>query len=155
MHDRQRGGLELNDVTTNFGNSYSKMSDEELSRLLSNEASLVPEAVEALHAELQRRPQTHPITATVEPQAAPLTGIGGWLGLWCVVSIVGALLQLRNAPTLNPESLLSIVFFVLFYAVLTLNVTAGICVACVASFALRLVFINFIALFILAALGNL
>ncbi len=142
----------MNDAIANFGDSYSKMSDEELSRLLSDEGSLVPEAIEALHAELQRRPQIPNTIVVVEPQADPLTGIGGWLALWCFGSIVGALLQLRNAPALNPESLLSIVFFVIFYAVLTLNVTVGICVACGASFALRLVFINFIALFILAAL---
>jgi hypothetical protein len=135
-----------------FAETYSKMSDDELSRVLSDEYSLVPEAVEALHAELKRRPQTPPTIATVEPQHDPLTGIHGWLFWWCFGSIVGAILQLHNAPTANPASLLSLVFFVLFYAVLALNVTTGICVACLASFALRLVFINFITLFIAFAL---
>jgi len=142
----------MNNNVADFVGTYSKMSDEELSRVVSDEHSLVPGAVEALHSELKRRPQTPPTIATVEPQTDPLTGIGGWLAWWCLGSIVGALLQLRNAPTLNPESFLSIVFFVLFYAVLMLNVTVGICVACVASFALRLVFVNFIVLFAVAGL---
>lgn len=49
------GGFEMNTSVIDFAETYSKMSDEQLSIIFSDEKSLVDAARIALHAEMQRR----------------------------------------------------------------------------------------------------
>jgi hypothetical protein len=78
----------MNDRVAEFAETYSKMTDEEFSRVVSDEKSLIDEARVALQSEMQRRKLTSSIDDGKEPggrlaslwqqQLAPV-GVGGWL----------------------------------------------------------------------------
>ena len=151
-----------------FADTYSKMTNEEISRVISDEKSLVDEARVALQSEVQRRKLVSSadngiesgdqIASLWECQLAPV-GVGGWLLFWCIGNILigslyaldvplSAYLELKQlAATFetNYFVMMSIVmlYFVLF-SIEVFSIVVGVCVYLVRPYALRLLFIYFL-----------
>jgi hypothetical protein len=58
--------IRMNDRVADFADTYSKMTDEELSRVVSGEKSLVDEARVALQSEVKRRRLASPAEDGIE-----------------------------------------------------------------------------------------
>jgi hypothetical protein len=128
---------------TDFAKEYSQMSDEELRRVAADGANLVPDAIDALRAELAQRPELAQIESIrqVPPKPRhPLCGVGGWLLLYCIGCFVGFFASPFPASagirTSDPAS----AFILLASVVLRLlNLVAGICIVAKAKSTLRVV----------------
>jgi hypothetical protein len=88
-----------------FAQRYRDMSDYQLAQLAADLNALVPEAREALRAEIARRPppaasrsaqDEKPISAK-----GPLDGLGGWLAWYCLGLFGGVYNEARLAVSLH------------------------------------------------------
>ena len=127
--------------TEAFAARYSKMTREELERIAADEENLLPEALQALRAELNRRPPEEQVS---EISSDPLFGVRGWLAFYCFGAIVGSLAQISKIPAIDLHSPLSICFTFFGYFVVAFGVITGVSVAMEAGSALRFVLIYFI-----------
>ena len=138
---RPQVGRKMNPRVGDFAQHYSKMSDDELARIAEDRKNLVPEAAGALDFEIASRPQA---AHAVEEPKNPLYGVRGWLAFYCFCSIVGSLcylisgiVDILSAPTPGP-------YVWLLLAVPLFPLIVGIALCAEASFALGLLFIQFI-----------
>jgi len=126
------------------------MSASQLAQLAADEDNLVPEAREALRAEIARRPP--PIArrpaSVEEPVSAKdsLDGVGGWLAWYCLKLFGRISLQIHLAVSLRG----GITSIMLAFAILCLGIAAwdlatGISVMLRARAALRMIFIQLTA----------
>jgi uncharacterized membrane protein YdbT with pleckstrin-like domain len=158
----------MSDRVADFADTYSKMSDEQLSRIRSDEKSLVDDARVALQSEVQRRKLASPadegiesgsqIASLWERQLAPV-GVGGWLLFWCFVQVfagslyalyvlLNAYLELKRLAATFGTNHVVMMFVVMLYCVLfsieVFSIVVGVCVYLVRPYALRLLFIYFL-----------
>jgi hypothetical protein len=129
----------MSDIVAVFAERYSRMSDGQLAQVAADENNLTPEALEALRAEIARRP---PVEALPVATKDPLDGAGGWLFLYCFGCIVGSLWQFRSFPSMNASSAVSVAYSILLYGMIAWNVITGISVLGRTQHALRVVFIQ-------------
>ena len=126
-----------------FAKEYAQMSDDGLERVAADEASLVPEAVLALHAELVRRPEIvrkEPIRPATPQPRHPLFGVGGWLLLYCIGCFVGVVVDPLPTPAgIRISAIGSAFIFLISFVLRSLNLVAGICIARKAKLTLRVV----------------
>jgi hypothetical protein len=101
----QLGAFQMTNSIADFAYTYSKMSDDELSRVLSDEHSLVPEAVEALHAEISRRPQISSVDATCN-RYCPIEGHSWMAGLVVLLVYFRNLAPASECPNSESRKLL-------------------------------------------------
>jgi len=111
----------MNDRVADFAETYSKMTDEQLLRVLSDEKSLVDAARAALQTEVQRRDLASPAdtgnalrgqTETLWERQLNPEGVGGWLALWCVsVALIGPLYFFFHASEQIAQTSLTLVMF--------------------------------------------
>jgi len=158
----------MNDRVADFAETYSKMTDEQLLRVLSDEKSLVDAARAALQAEVQRRDLASPAdtgnalrgqTETLWERQLNPEGVGGWLALWCVsVALIGPLYFFFHASEQIAQTSLTLVMFgsqswvgVVSEVVLGLqfvtvlySIATVLCVFAVKPYALKMVFIYFL-----------
>jgi len=158
----------MNDRVADFAETYSKMTDEQLLRVLSDEKSLVDAARAALQTEVQRRDLASPAdtgnalrgqTETLWERQLNPEGVGGWLALWCVsVALIGPLYFFFHASEQIAQTSLTLVMFgsqswvgVVSEVVLGLqfvtvlySIATVLCVFAVKPYALKMVFIYFL-----------
>lgn len=161
--------------TEDFAATYAKMSDEQFSRILSDEKSLVDAARVALHAEMQKRnfaSQSETRDAVVEPVEtlweSQEKGVGGWLALWCFSAVVGGPLYFffHLSAQISQTSLLLGVFgsmswvgivaiavFAFQFVAVIFGIATGACVFTGKPFALRMVRIYFLFWAVVEALS--
>jgi hypothetical protein len=107
-----------------FAQKYRDMPAHRLAQLAADENNLVPEAREALRAEIAlrslqiaRRPQSVEESASARD---PLDGVGGWLAWFCLGLFGGAYSQIRLAFSLRG----GIASIMLAFAVFSLGIAA-------------------------------
>jgi hypothetical protein len=154
------------DANSSFAQRYRNKSAQELARLAAEENNLVPEAREALRAEIARRPQpagqaSNPDQATAVAEApAPaedrLDGVRGWLFLYCLLLILACIRStiVTVAATINGGIPLAVALIVL--AVVGWDVATTVAIFVRARPALRMVLVQLIltaaaAVFLLGA----
>jgi len=89
----------------NLALQYRGMSDYQLAQLAANLNALVPEAREALRAEIARRPSPAASKSAQDGKPAsakgPLDGLGGWLAWYCLGLFGGVYNEARLAVSLH------------------------------------------------------
>jgi hypothetical protein len=158
----------MKDRVADFADTYSRMTDEEFSCVLSDEKSLVDDARVALQSEMQRRKLVSPrddgiesgvpIASLWERQLAPV-GVGGWLLFWCFANVLAGSLyalylpldaysELKQIATMFGANHVVMMFVVMLYCVLfsieIFSIVVGVCVYLVKAYALKLLFIYFL-----------
>ena len=133
----------------NFAQRYRGMSDYRLAQLAADLNALVPEAREALHAEIARRPPPTASSATQyeKPVSAkdPLDGLGGWLAWYCLGLFGGVYNEARLAMSLRGGvSSVMLAFSILCWGMAAWNVATGISMVVRARSALRMILIHLI-----------
>lgn len=133
----------------NFAQRYRSMSDYQLAQLATDLNALVPEAREALRAEIARRPP--PVasrSAQVEkPVSAKdtLDGLGGWLAWYCLGLFAGVYNEARLAMSLRGGiNSVMLTFSILCWGMAALNVATGVSMVVHARSALRMILIHLI-----------
>ena len=132
---------------TDFAQRYRSMSDYRLAQLAADPNALVPDAREALRAEIARRPlPIAPSSGQVENSVSaknPLDGVGGWLAWYWLGLLGGVYNEIRFATSLHrgiSSAALAFSMFSLGIAVWNLATSIGIIRR--APFALRMVVIQ-------------
>jgi hypothetical protein len=133
----------------NFAQRYRGMSDYRLAQLAADLNALVPEAREALRAEIARRPPPSASSATQDekPVSAkdPLDGLGGWLAWYCLGLFGGVYNEARLAMSLRGGvSSVMLAFSILCWGMAAWNVATGISMVVRARSALRMILIHLI-----------
>jgi len=127
---------------TDFAQRYRGMSDYRLAQLAADAVALIPEAREALRAEIARRPPPIALrSAQVEkPSSAkdPLNGLGGWLAWYCFGLFGGMYNEVRLAVSLRG----GVNSVMLAFSILCLGI--GVSMVVRARAALRMIFIQLI-----------
>jgi hypothetical protein len=133
---------------TDFANRYRDMSDHRLGQLAADQNALVPEAREALRAEIARRPSQQRRSAQVEqPSSAKdsLDGLGGWLAWYCLGLFGGMYNEVRLAVSLRGGiHSVMLAFSILCWGMAAWNLATGISMVVRARSALRMIFIHLI-----------
>jgi hypothetical protein len=132
-----------------FAQRYRDMSDYQLAQLAADLNSLVPEAREALRAEIARRP---PPAASGSGQGekpvsakSPLDGLGGWLAWYCLGLFGGVYNEARLAVSLlGGVNSVMLAFSILCWGMAAWNLATGICMVVRARSALRMILIHLI-----------
>jgi hypothetical protein len=125
------------------------MSDYQLAQLAADLNALVPEAREALRAEIAHRPPPAASrSAQVEkPVSAkgPLDGLGGWLAWYCLGLFGGVYNEARLAVSLRGgvDSVM-LAFSILCWGMAAWNVATGVSMVVRARSALRMILIHLI-----------
>jgi hypothetical protein len=132
-----------------FAQQYRGMSDYRLAQLAANLNALVPEAREALRAEIARRPPpAASSSAQDEKQVSekdPLDGLGGWLAWYCLGLFGGVYNEARLAVSLRGGvNSVMLAFSVLCWCMAAWNVATGISMLVRARSALRMILIHLI-----------
>jgi hypothetical protein len=165
----------MNTRVIDFAETYSKMSDERLSQVLSDEKSLLDAARTALHAEIQRRSLAVPTEEgeVVGEQAETMwenqrRGVAGWLALWCVGAVaIGPLyfffhlsaqiaqtsLLLGMFGSMSWVGIVAVAAFAVQFVAVIFGIATGVCVFTGKPFALRMVLIYFLLWAAVEALG--
>jgi hypothetical protein len=122
------------------------MSDYRLAELAADEGNLIPEARDALHAEIARRrpllPRTRHLTESAS-QKEPLDGIKGWLAWYCLGLFSSVYLQIRLAVSLHSDnSSLLLGFLILCFGIAAWDLATGIAIVRRARPALRMIFVQ-------------
>lgn len=156
----------MNTSVIDFAETYSRMSDEQLSIIFSDEKSLVDAARIALHAEMRRRsyaPQVETTDAVAEPVEtlweSQRRGVGGWLALWCIGAAVGGPLYfffhlpaqiaqtsllLGMFGSMSWVGIVAVAAFALHFGAVIYGIATGVCVFTGKPFALRMVLFYFL-----------
>jgi hypothetical protein len=156
----------MNHSGIDFAETYSKMSDEQLLRVLSDEKSLLDAARTALHAEIQLRSLALPTEAgnVVVERAETLwesqrRGAEGWLLLWCIGAAVGGPLYyffhlsaqiaqtsllLGMFGSMSRVGIVAVAAFALQFVAVIYGIATGVCVFTGKPFALRMVLFYFL-----------
>ena len=134
---------------TDFAQRYRGMSDYRLAQLAADAVALIPEAREALRAEIARRPPPIALrSAQVEkPSSAkdPLNGLGGWLAWYCFGLFGGMYNEVRLAVSLRGGvNSVMLAFSVLCWGMAAWNLATGVSMVLRARAALRMIFIQLI-----------
>ena len=134
---------------TDFTRRYRDASDHRLAQLAADQDNLVPEAREALRAEISRRPPpTARRSQQVEQPASakdPLDGVGGWLAWYCLGLFAGAYSEVRLAVSLRGGiSSVMLAFSIFSLGMAAWNLATGISMVLRARSALRMIFIHLI-----------
>lgn len=133
----------------NFAQRYRSMSDQRLAQLAGDLTALVPEAREALRAEIARRPPPAASrSAQLEKPASakdPLEGLGGWLAWYCLGLFGGMYNEARLAMSLRGgvESVM-LAFSILCWGMAAWNLATGVSMVVRARSALRMILIHLI-----------
>ncbi|GGG81155.1 hypothetical protein [Edaphobacter dinghuensis] len=135
---------------TTLDQRYRKMSANQLAQLAADEDKLVPEAREALRAEIARRPPpiAHRPPSVEESASAkdPLDGVEGWLVWYCLGLFGGIYTQIRLAISLRGGiSSIMLAFAILCLGIAAWNLATGISVMRRARSSLRMIFIQLTA----------
>jgi cation transport ATPase len=147
-------------ATDFFAGRYRNKSARELAQLAAEEDKLVPEAREALHAEIARRPQPveqafTPALATAHAEApasaqAPasaedsLDGVRGWLFLYCLLLIIACIRSTISTITTTINGGIPLAIALLVLAVVGWDVATAVAILVRTRFALRMVLIQLI-----------
>jgi hypothetical protein len=134
---------------TDFAQRYRGMSDYRLAQLAADAVALIPEAREALRAEIARRPPPIALrSAQVEkPSSAkdPLNGLGGWLAWYCFGLFGGMYNEVRLAVSLRGGvNSVMLAFSILCLGIAAWNLATGVSMVVRARAALRMIFIQLI-----------
>ena len=125
------------------------MSNHRLAQLAADPNALIPEAREALRAEIARRPPPIALrSAQAERPASakdPLDGLGGWLAWYCLGLFGGVYNEARLAVSLRGGvNSVMLAFSVLCWCMAAWNVATGISMLVRARSALRMILIHLI-----------
>jgi len=134
---------------TDFAKRYRDMSNHLLAQLAADPNALIPEAREALLAEIGRRP---PPIALRSAQADgptlakdPLDGLGGWLAWYCLGLFGGIFNEARLAASLRGGvNSVMLAFSVLCWGMAAWNLATGVSMVLRARSALRMILIHLI-----------
>ncbi len=142
--------------STDFAQRYRDMSPHRLAQLAANEDNLVPEAREAIRAEIARRsPQDVGLRpSTVEEPASaedPLDGVGGWFSLYFLGLVGGFFRQIRLAFSLGAGSPVTLALSVVALGIAAWNLATGVGIVWRAPSTLKMIFIQLIISAIQAA----
>jgi len=134
---------------TDFAQRYRGMSNHRLAQLAADHNALVPEAREALRAEIARRPLPIALrSAQVEQRASakgPLDGLGGWLAWYCFGLFGGVYNEARLAVSLRGGvNSVMLAFSILCWGMAAWNLATGVSMVVRARSALRMIFIHLI-----------
>jgi hypothetical protein len=137
------------DSVTDFAQQYRSMSEYQLAQLAADPNALVPEAREALRAELARRPPAGAGRSTqVEQQVSakdPLDGVGGWLAWYCLGLFCGVYNEARGAVSLHGGvNSVMLVFSILCWGMAAWSLVTGVSLVMRARSALRIISIHLI-----------
>ena len=132
---------------SDFAQRYRGMSDYRLSQLVADQNVLVPEAREALRAEIARRPPPTALKpAQVEkPISAKdsLDGVGGWLAWYCLGLFGGVYNEIRLVVSLRGGvSSIILAFSIFSLGIAAWNLATGISILRRAPSAPRMIFIQ-------------
>ena len=125
------------------------MSDYQLAQLAADLSALVPEAREALRAEIARRPPPAASSSAQDekPVSAkgPLDGLGGWLAWYCFGLFGGVYNEARLAVSLRGGvNSVMLAFSILCWGMAAWNVATGVSMVVRARSALRMILIHLI-----------
>jgi len=133
---------------TDFAQRYRDMSNHRLAELAADPNALIPEAREALRAEIARRPPPALRSAQAErPDSAkdPLDGLGGWLALYCFGLFGGMYNEARLAVSLRGGvNSVMLAFSILCWGMAAWNLATGVSMVVRARSALRMILIHLI-----------
>jgi hypothetical protein len=134
---------------TDFAQRYRSMSDHRLAQLAGDSNALVPEAREALRAEIARRPPpTARRSAQGENPISPkdsLDGVGGWLAWYCLGLFGGVYNEIRLAVSLRGGiGSVTLAFSILCWGMAAWNLATGVSMVVRARSALRMILIHLI-----------
>jgi hypothetical protein len=135
---------------TDFAQRYRGMSNPQLVQLVADPNALVPEARDALHAEIARRPAPAPQTAfesthVEQPASAKgsLDGVGGWLAWYCLGLFGGVYNELRMITELRGGvERVMFAFTILCLFIAAWNLVTAISIVRRARYALWMIFIQ-------------
>jgi|GEM_PF-4536440 len=135
---------------TDFAQRYRGIPDYRLAQLAADQSALVPEAREALRAEIARRPPpvARRSVEVEEPVSAKhsLDGVGGWLAWYCLGLFGGVYKEIRLAVSLHGGiSSVMLVFSIFSLGIAAWNLATGISIVRRAPFAPRMIFIQLTA----------
>jgi len=135
---------------TDFAQRYRGMPDYRLAELAADPSVLIPEAREALEAEIARRPPSAKRRPTqVEeriPAKDPLNGVSGWLAWFGLGLFGGAYNEIRVALSLHGGvASIMLTFSIFCFGMAAWNVATGICMLLRTSFIFRMILIHLIA----------
>jgi len=133
----------------NFAQRYRSMSDYRLAQLEADLSVLVPEAREALRAEIARRPTPAASRSAQgeKPFSAKdsLDGLGGWLAWYCLGLFGGVYNEARLAASLHGGvNSVMLGFAILCWGMAAWNLATGITMVVRARSALRMILIHLI-----------
>lgn len=133
----------------NFAHLYRSMSDYRLAQLAADSNALVPEAREALRAEMALRP-TPAASGSAQVEKAmsakdPLDGLGGWLAWYCLGLFGGVYNEARVAVSIHGGvNSVMLAFSILCWGMAAWNLATGVSVVVRARLALRMILIHLI-----------
>jgi len=132
---------------TDFAQRYRSMSDYRLAQLAADPNALVPDAREALRAEIARRPppMSHSSGEVENLVSAKdsLDGVGGWLAWYCLGLFGGVYNEIHFAVSLHRGgSSVALAFSMFSLGIAAWNLATGIGIIRRAPFALRMVVIQ-------------
>lgn len=135
---------------TDFARRYRDMSDYRLAQLAADPNALVPNAREALRAEIARRPPptVHKSAEAEKLESAKgsLDGVAGWLAWYCFGLFGGVYNEIRFATSLHGGiSNVTLAFSIFSFGIAAWNLATGICIIRRAPFALRMIAVQLIA----------
>ena len=134
---------------TDFAQRYRGMSNHRLAQLAADPNALIPEAREALRAEIAQRPPPSALgSAQVEqPSSAKdsLDGLEGWLAWYCFGLFGGMYNEVRLAVSLRGGiNSVMLAFSILCWGMAAWNLATGVSMVLRARSALRMIFIHLI-----------
>jgi len=134
---------------TDFAQRYRDMSNHRLAQLSADPNALIPEAREALRAEIARRPPPIALrSAQAERPASakdPLDGLGGWLAWYCFGLFGGMYNEARLAVSLRGGvNSVMLAFSILCWGMAAWNLATGVSMVVRARSALRMILIHLI-----------
>jgi hypothetical protein len=138
----------MTNATDSFAKRYQSKSAQELARLVAEEDNLVPEAREALRAEIARRPQSAevasaPVLASTRTENR-LDGVRGWLLLYCFGLISACIRSIIATVETTINGGIPLVIALLVLGVVGWDVATVVAIFVRARSALRMVFIQLI-----------
>jgi len=130
-----------------FARRYSKLSDHRLAQLAADPSALIPEAREALEAEMARRPPPAARRSAQDETSIstkdPLDGVTGWLFWYCLGLFGSAYNEIRMS--LSQHGAIGVAFSILCIGIAAWNVATGNSLLRRASFTLRMILIQLAA----------
>jgi hypothetical protein len=132
-----------------FAQQYRDMSNHRLAQLAADPNALIPEAREALYAEIARRPPPIALRSVQAERLAsadhPLDGLGGWLAWYCFGLFAGMYNEARLAVSLRGGvNSVMLAFSILCLGIAAWNLATGVSMVVRARSALRMILIHLI-----------